>query len=32
LIRILIIKSIIPRWQPWELVMYIFYKREWYSK
>jgi len=26
LIRILIIKFIIPRWNPWELVMYIFKK------
>jgi len=32
LIRILIIKFIIPRWRPLELVMCILYKRELYSK
>jgi len=28
----LIVNFIIPRWQPWKLVMYILYKIELYSK
>ena len=32
MIGILIVNFIIPRWQPWELVMYILYKIELYSK
>jgi len=28
LIRIFIIKFIVPRWQPWELVMCMLYKED----